>query len=232
MALGLDRDAGLIDSIGAYLASGGFVMPALVLCAVALWYAIGARWALLQRGSGKNVRVLIKRYADGRAKPPDGIVDQAIVRGMQICAQPRPHLRRYLDEAFGDFDRVIRRHATTITAVVAIAPLLGLLGTVAGMIETFRSLGDMTLFSQGGGIAAGISTALFTTQMGLVVAVPGVIVKYVLDRRQQQLELDLAQIKDLLISRFDPDAEHRPLPPPAATQDGDAAAAPASPALS
>jgi biopolymer transport protein ExbB len=45
--------------------------------------------------------------------------------------------------------------------------------------------------------------------MGLVVAVPGVIVKFLLDRRQQQLELDLAQIKDLLISKFDPDSEHR-----------------------
>jgi biopolymer transport protein ExbB len=99
-----------------------------------------------------------------------------------------------------------------ITAVVSIAPLLGLLGTVIGMIETFRSLGDMSLFSQGGGIAAGIATALFTTQMGLVVAVPGVIVKFFLDRRQQQLELDLAQIKDLLISRFDPEADHRHVP--------------------
>lgn len=209
MALGLDPNSGLIDSIGAYLASGGFVMPTLVACAVVLWYAIGARWALLQRGSGKNVRVLIKRYADGRAKAPDGIVDQAIVRGMEVCKQPRHNLRRYLDEAFGEFDGVIKRHATMITAVVSIAPLLGLLGTVAGMIETFRSLGDMTLFSQGGGIAAGIATALFTTQMGLVVAVPGVIVKFLLDRRQQQLELDLAQIKDLLISKFDPDSEHR-----------------------
>src|SRR3546814_9734490 len=55
------------------------------------------------------------------------------------------------------------------------------------MIVTFESLGDMTLFSQSGGIAAGISTALFTTQMGLVVAVPGVIAKSVLDRRQHQI---------------------------------------------
>lgn len=220
MALGLDPDSGILESIGAYIGSGGFVMPVLVVCAVVLWHAIGARWALLQRGSRKNVRVLIKRYADGRAKAPDGIVDQAIVRGMQVCAQPRANLRRYLDEAFGDFDGQLKQHATVITAVVSIAPLLGLLGTVAGMIETFRSLGDMSLFSQGGGIAAGISTALFTTQMGLVVAVPGVIVKFFLDRRQQQLELDLAQIKDLLISRFDPEADHRHVPAAPAPAQG------------
>ncbi|MDZ7829411.1 MAG: MotA/TolQ/ExbB proton channel family protein [Halofilum sp. (in: g-proteobacteria)] len=41
------------------------------------------------------------------------------------------------------------------------------------MIETFESLGDMSLFSQSGGIAGGISQALFTTQLGLAVAIPG-----------------------------------------------------------
>jgi biopolymer transport protein ExbB len=114
--------------------------------------------------------------------------------------EAKPFLRRYLDDAYSDYGTDLRRYATTITTLVAIAPLLGLLGTVAGMIETFDSIGDMTLFSQSGGIASGIATALFTTQLGLVVAVPGVIVKSLLDRRQQQIETDLAQIKDILVS--------------------------------
>jgi biopolymer transport protein ExbB len=176
------------------------VMPPLIAISVVLWFAIGARWALLRRGSKKNVRVLIKKYADGRAKAPDGIVDEAIVRGIVLRDAGKPFLRRYLDDAFGDYVSSLKRYATTITTLVAIAPLLGLLGTVAGMIETFESLGDMTMFSQSGGIASGIATALFTTQLGLVVAVPGVIVKSLLDRRQEQIEFDLAQIKDILAS--------------------------------
>jgi biopolymer transport protein ExbB len=203
MALGLDPNAGVIESVGAYLHAGGLVMPALVACAVVLWYALGARWVLLERGSRKNVRVLMRKYADGRAKAPDGIVDLAIVRGLSLRNKDRPFLRRYLDDAFSEFETQVKRYSTTITVVVAIAPLLGLLGTVSGMIETFESLGDMSMFSQTGGIAAGISTALFTTQLGLVVAVPGVILKSVLDRRQRQLELDLDQIKDLLVSSPD-----------------------------
>jgi biopolymer transport protein ExbB len=87
-----------------------------------------------------------------------------------------------------------------ITTIVTAAPLLGLLGTVVGMIETFDSLGDMTLFSQTGGIAGGIATALFTTQMGLIVAVPGYIIKSLLDRRERQIKHDLAQLKDILCS--------------------------------
>lgn len=200
MALGVDSGAGFLQASLDYIRAGGGVMPPLVACAGILWYAIGARWRLLKRGSRKNVRVLLKKYSEGRAKPPNGIIDQAIVRGLQIKSNRTEHLRRYLDEAFGDFESQVRAHSTTITVVVAISPLLGLLGTVSGMIETFSSLGGMSLYTQSGGIAAGIATALFTTQLGLVVAVPGVIVKSILDRRQHQIELDLSQIKDLLVS--------------------------------
>jgi biopolymer transport protein ExbB len=78
--------------------------------------------------------------------------------------------------------------------------LLGLLGTVIGMIETFDSLGDMSLFSQSGGIAGGISQALITTQMGLAVAIPGLIVNGALSRRQKNIEIELAQLKDILVA--------------------------------
>ena len=66
------------------------------------------------------------------------------------------------------------------------------------MIETFDSLGNMSLFSQSGGIAGGISQALITTQMGLAVAIPGLIVNGTLNRKQKDIELELAQMKDVL----------------------------------
>ena len=203
MALAPDS-GGILATFAGYLDAGGYVMPPLVLVTLVLWYAIGARWTLLNRGSKKNVRVLLRRYERGRIKPPSGIVDQALLIGLELRDRRPADLRRLLDDAFGDFDSRLRRYGTLVTTMVAIAPLLGLLGTVSGMIETFDSLGDMTLFSQTGGIAGGIATALFTTQMGLVVAVPGVIIKSVLDRRELQIEHDLAQIKDLLTA---PDAE-------------------------
>jgi biopolymer transport protein ExbB len=197
MALAPDS-GGILETFGGYIDAGGFVMLPLVAVTLVLWYAIGARWILLGRGSKKNVRVLLRKYEKGRSKPPAGIVDEAIVLGLAIRDSKPVNLRRLLDDAFGGYDSTIRRYAGVVGTMVAIAPLLGLLGTVAGMIETFDSLGDMTLFSQTGGIAGGIATALFTTQMGLVVAVPGVIIKSLLDRREQQIERDLAQIKDLL----------------------------------
>jgi len=119
---------------------------------------------------------------------------------MKLRAQALPDLRRYLDDAFAEEANEIRKYKVLITTIVLVAPLLGLLGTVSGMIETFDSLGDMSLFSQSGGIAGGISQALITTQMGLAVSIPGLIVNGILDKKQKQLEIEMAQLKDYLCS--------------------------------
>ena len=65
------------------------------------------------------------------------------------------------------------------------------------MIETFDALGDGALFAASGGVAGGISQALLTTQMGLVVAIL-VIMGRILDRKQFTLEEDLDQMVILL----------------------------------
>jgi len=178
---------------------GGYVMPPLIVGTIALWFAIGYRYALLRRGSVRAPRRLLHRIADEPAvRKPKGLLDEAVVIGLEIARRRPPYLRRYLDDAFADIERRTRRFQKLITAIVAVAPLTGLLGTVVGMIETFDSLGDMSLFAQSGGIAGGISQALFTTQMGLAVAIPGLIVGGMLDRKASAIRHELAQIKDLL----------------------------------
>lgn len=196
MASGVGSSA--IEAVTEYLGAGGMVMPPLLLSAVVLWYCLGWRWMTLKRGTPKNVRTLINAYERGKPRQARGLVDGAIELGLRLRADERPGLRERLEEAYADIRSEIRSFRTTVTSLVAIAPLLGLLGTVIGMIETFDSLGDMSLFAQSGGIAGGIATALFTTQLGLVVAVPGLIAKSFLDRRQQQIEHDLKQITDIL----------------------------------
>lgn len=190
--------ADIVSALQGYMQSGGLIMLVLLLIAVVLWYAIGYRWVLLQRGTKKSVRVLLGGVQRGKPLPSSGIVPQALQRGLELAASGRQHLRERLDEAFLGYHIDIKRYARVVGMLVSVAPLLGLLGTVIGMITTFESLGEMTLFSQSGGIAAGISTALFTTQMALIVAVPGLIARSFLDRRQRQIRIDLIHIKDLL----------------------------------
>ncbi|CCH47318.1 MotA/TolQ/ExbB proton channel family protein [Pseudodesulfovibrio piezophilus] len=81
----------------------------------------------------------------------------------------------------------VMRHIGTILILAAIAPLLGLLGTVTGMISTFDVIAQ---FGTGNAraLASGISEALITTQSGLVVAVPGLIMGGLLFRRAEKLK--------------------------------------------
>jgi biopolymer transport protein ExbB len=193
--------AALFRELAGYIEAGGWVMPPLLISTLVLWFAIGYRFAALKRGSARGARNLLRRY-DEKGKQPKtgGVLVRALAKGTRL-RDARPHnLRAMLDDAFFDEEREIRRFNTLILTIVLSAPLLGLLGTVIGMIETFDSLGDMSLFSQSGGIAGGISQALITTQMGLAVAIPGLIVNGILQRKQKDIELELAQLKDILCS--------------------------------
>jgi biopolymer transport protein ExbB len=134
---------------------------------------------------------------------PEGMVQQAIVMGCNIRNEGRPNLRKSLDDAFAGFDGELKKFAIMVGTIIGVSPLLGLLGTVTGMIETFDSLTDNALFSQSGGVAGGISQALLTTQVGLAVAIPGILVQGVLSRKQRQIELELNQVKDVLTSMPD-----------------------------
>ncbi|MGD8358712.1 MAG: MotA/TolQ/ExbB proton channel family protein, partial [Lysobacterales bacterium] len=177
-----------------------WVMPPLILATLVLWFSIGYRFAALKRGSERDVRNLIRRYEKGKVPKKQGVLVRALEKGMTLRERSVDNLRAYLDDAFFEEEKDTRRYNRLIMTIVSAAPLLGLLGTVIGMIETFDSLGDMSLFSQSGGIAGGISQALITTQMGLAVAIPGLIVNGILSRRQKDIEIELAQLKDLLVA--------------------------------
>jgi biopolymer transport protein ExbB len=81
----------------------------------------------------------------------------------------------------------VERYIKSIAILATVAPLLGLLGTVSGMITTF-----LVIATSGTGdakaLASGISEALITTQTGLVVAVPGLFLANYLRRRTDKLE--------------------------------------------
>jgi biopolymer transport protein ExbB len=189
-----------------YMEAGGWVMPPLVILLMVLWFAIGYRFAALRRGTKRGVRALIDRMERKKKPSRDGVITRAVKKGLKQKRKGRVDLRGFLDYAFAEEEREISRFNVLITTIVLVSPLLGLLGTVIGMIETFDSLGDMSLFSQSGGIAGGISQALFTTQMGLAVSIPGLIVNGILTRRQKDIELELAQIKDILCTDWQPEA--------------------------
>lgn len=88
------------------------------------------------------------------------------------------------------------RDLKVMKTCVAAAPLVGLLGTVTGMLSTFAALssgsgGDQTM----GMIASGISEALITTETGLVVALPGLFFQYLLGRKHEKYKAFLGHLE-------------------------------------
>lgn len=187
-----------IELFKEYYQMGGFVMPPLVAITFLLWYALATRYFNLLT-SKRDPRDIIRR-AKKKEKYSSGVIGNAVKIGLKEfeITKNRKELRAHLDEEYAYITRSLNQNKTLIKSIVMIAPLLGLLGTVDGMIETFNSLGDMALFSSTGGIAGGISKALFTTQMGLVISIPGLLIGRVLDRKAINIERELDQIKDLI----------------------------------
>ncbi|MGZ8239901.1 MAG: MotA/TolQ/ExbB proton channel family protein [Methylobacter sp.] len=189
----------LLVEIKEFMDKGGFVMQPLLFLTMLLWYGLGYRFWVLRRSGRYTIRELIEhKNGDWQQHKPRDIVEEAVRDGFALKNLAPKNLRKHLDSEFYIYEKEIRRFTALIKIVVVIAPLMGLLGTVTGMIETFDSLAEMALFTQSGGIAGGIAQALFTTQMGLSVAIPGVLAKSALDRKQRRIQSELEQAKDLL----------------------------------
>ncbi|KXJ59353.1 MAG: biopolymer transporter [Alteromonas sp. Nap_26] len=114
------------------------------------------------------------------------------------------------DELFSQLqqDKIkLEKYNGTIAVTAAVAPLLGLLGTVSGMIETFRM---MTAFgaSDPEVISGGIAKALVTTELGLVVAIPALILNAVLSRKSRQYYDELESFA-LVLSNDQCELTHR-----------------------
>ena len=95
-------------------------------------------------------------------------------------------LEAQLEDVLSRAVPVLEQNLSTIKLLAAVAPLLGLLGTVVGMIETFQSI---TLFGTGDPklMAGGISQALVTTMLGLIAAVPLLFIHNILESRSRNI---------------------------------------------
>ncbi|MCH2184598.1 MotA/TolQ/ExbB proton channel family protein, partial [Myxococcota bacterium] len=99
--------------------------------------------------------------------------------------------------------RPLERELKLMKVCVSAAPLLGLLGTVTGMLTTFAALsegsgGDQTMSA----IAGGISEALVTTMTGLVIALPGLFFQYVLGRKFAEYRYFLDRLETMCRQRL------------------------------
>jgi biopolymer transport protein ExbB len=182
----------------AYLRAGGVVMLPLALVSLAMWVMIVDRALFFRRLHRKNMEALtaFEHIRDDRMPDPQrfrGAVSLLVAQFLIRRSGDR-HLDRFiLDETVLKVSRSLNDYLALIGVLAAIAPFLGLLGTVTGMIATFDVL---AVFGTGNAkaMAGGISEALITTQTGLLVAIPGLYMKGFLDRRARNLKQRIAAV--------------------------------------
>jgi len=102
-----------------------------------------------------------------------GPLGRVLAAGLANIKSPRPVVKEAIEEVGGVVTHELERFLTTLGTIAAMAPLLGLFGTVIGMIEIFGS--QTAAGSNPIQLAHGISVALYNTAFGLIVAIPSMI---------------------------------------------------------
>lgn len=122
----------------------------------------------------------------------DSPLGEILAAGLANSRHGRDIMKECIQEAAGKVIHELERYLNTLGTIAAIAPLLGLLGTVIGMIDVFSAI-----MIQGTGntgvLAGGISKALITTAAGLTVAIPAVFFHRFFVRRVEELVIAMEQ---------------------------------------
>lgn len=187
-----------------YLSDGGVVMIPLLAVSFVMWVLIINRAVFLRRLYMKN----IPRREAGRLisenclpEPRHHGVNAALVRSFLKRRSGNPELDAHiLDETVLAMVTALDRHQSAISVLAGVAPLMGLLGTVIGMIVTFDVI---TQFGTGNvrALAGGISEALITTQTGLLVSIPGLYMSGFLSQRAITIKQRAASV-GIYLKRF------------------------------
>ena len=136
------------------------------------------------KGQGLTHDMLTKLAADS----PLG---QIFAAGLRNVKSSREVMKESIEEAGRAVTHDLERFLTSLGTIAAIAPLLGLLGTVIGMVEIFGS--QTPTGSNPAQLAHGISVALYNTAFGLIVAIPAMIFYRFFRARVDNLAIEMEQ---------------------------------------
>jgi biopolymer transport protein ExbB len=194
----LERLSGLWSQAQEIWLAGGWAMIGIAAIALVM-FAVGTNTHLKLRRKGfasvseATWRRWIDRPAE-RTGPIGRLLDQISDSGARSVEE----VARVIDQLRASESRPFERDLRVMKVCVGAAPLVGLLGTVTGMLATFGALasgsgGEKTMAL----VASGISEALITTETGLVIALPGLFFQYQLARRHERYKAFLAHLESV-----------------------------------
>lgn len=192
----------------AFIQTGGFFMWPLLACSILTLAIIIERfWTLRKAGVAPKdlLSDVMARLRDDRmtldyirAMQAKNGLASIFAAGLLNSKHGRHSMKESVQEAASHVIHELERFMNTLGTIAAISPLLGLLGTVVGMIKVFA-----VLMESGAGntalLAGGISEALLTTAAGLGVAIPALIFHRFFSRRIDELVVTMEQQSTKLV---------------------------------
>lgn len=176
--------------------AGGWLMVPILLCSIAVIAIAVERYITLRPNrivppkllgqvwhDLKHNQLTREKITELKRASPLGYV---LAAGLANASHGREVMKDSIEEAASQVIHKLERYLNVLDTIASIAPLLGLLGTVFGMIQVFNAI-----MLQGSGnagvLAGGISQALITTAAGLIVAIPAMIFHRYFERRVDSL---------------------------------------------
>jgi len=193
-----------------FLDKGGFIIYPLILCSI-LGLAIVIEKTIMLR----RKRVIVPEIVNllDNIKGPDDIglalsicekhegpFANIIRAGLEHRDLPKDELKDVLNDQGRQEVHSLERGLVVLETIAGIAPLLGLLGTVIGILKVFNVISELGV-GQATALSGGISEALITTIVGLSIGIPAVVVYNLFTDKAEGLILEIEKYSSLLLKK-------------------------------
>lgn len=197
---------------------GGPLMIPILICSVVLFLFVFERFISLRR---RRVipKPFVKQFlhelrenvidqddALDMCDDNDSPVAHVFSGAVQKWGRPAVEVEQGIIDAGERVTNGLRRHLRLINGVATVTPLLGLLGTVVGMIQAFNDIATADAMGKPELLAAGIGQALITTASGLTVAIPALIFYMYYQSRVDRLVMDIDEMSQAVVGEISAEA--------------------------
>ena len=145
-----------------------------------------------------------KRYQDAYelAKADESFLGHVLAAGLAKLSTGYPQAIEAMQEVGEDENMKLEQRLSYVALVGSLAPMLGLLGTVEGMVDSFRVIASSAAQPKPADLAKGIMKSLVTTVFGLYLAIPAIFFYGLLKNRLQRFGFEVGVMSESLMSRF------------------------------
>jgi len=190
---------------------GGFLMYPIFICSLVAVTIFFERMFYLKSVKTKSnrfvlrVKNLVKKgsieLAISACRKSPTPISKIMLTGLMKFGQGRDEMKEAIEDSASQEIPVLERNLSTLSTIGNITPLLGLLGTVFGMVKAFNVIAVMGV-GKPEALAGGISEALLTTAFGLSIAIPTIVVynylSHRVDKLIREMEVNCVDLVDLL----------------------------------